>query len=502
MKYNFHLNVFEETEIQPDKIVISGSDCDISWIELQQKVERLKIIFSELNIPKGHPVIIYGHKEHFFPVAMLALINSGIPYIPIDKIYPTERIKKIIDKTGSQILINCGDYKIPVAVSVEIDFQLNIKRNSDADFTNIIYGDCNDPLQYIMFTSGSTGEPKGVQINRSSILSFLDWIEKDYWFNKDDVFMNQSPFTFDVSLYDTLSAFMLGATVLLIDNDIAKDAERLFVKLQQYNCTVWTSTPSFAYIYLREKKFNSESLNRIHTFLFAGEDLPPRTVEILLMNFPQAKVYNAYGPTEATVTTTLIEINADILKKYPVLPIGYPKRNTEILIDKQNQTDKSGEIIIVGDHVSSGYFKEEELSAEKFYLHNRHRAFRTGDLGYYENEMIFFIGRNDDQIKLHGYRIELSEITSVIRKLDFIEDAVTVPLKKDKEVKRIVSFVILKNGMSSMALKEKIIKIIDGQLPPYMIPGDIKEVKTFPISSNHKIDKNKLIALYKDGLLS
>jgi D-alanine--poly(phosphoribitol) ligase subunit 1 len=502
MKYNFYKNSFEETGKNKDKIVISGSDKDITWEQLKLKVQQLKEILKKIKVPQGHPVIIYGHKEHFFTVAILTLINSNIPYIPVDKIYPFERLKKIADITGSQIIINCGEYNLNIDIPIEIDYNFTVKKNKEPCYSNKIYGDSCDPLRYIMFTSGSTGEPKGVQINNSSILSFIHWIKKDYHFTANDVFMNQSPFTFDVSLYDLLSAMMLGATVLLINTEISKLPDKLFKKLRDYHCSIWTSTPSFVYLYLREKDFISNYLSKLKTFLFAGEDIPPRTVKILKEKFPDAKIYNAYGPTEATVTTTLIEITDDILNNYQLLPIGYPKRDSEILIDIQGDEKKTGEILIIGDHVSTGYFKNDDLNKKKFFTHMGKRGFRTGDLGYYENGMIFFTGRNDDQVKFHGYRIELGEINTVIRNLDFIEDAVTVPLKRGNEVKRIITFVIIKQEYENIKsdLKNKIIHDIINKVPPYMIPGDIKCVKIFPVNINHKIDKLKLAEMYRSNI--
>jgi len=497
MRYNFHTNCFEEREKNPDKIAFSGSDKDISWKELGVLIDELTVVIKSIEVPQGHPVILYGHKEHLYPTAILALIHNNIPYIPVDKIYPLERVKKIAEITGSQILINCGNYALDINIPVQIDLNLNIVHNGEPNYNNRQYDDASDPLQYIMFTSGSTGEPKGVCINRSSVLSFIDWIAADYPFTEWDVFMNQSPFTFDVSLYDMLSALMLGATVLLIDTEISKTPDKFFEKLAAYKCSVWTSTPSFIYIYLRELNFNGEHFPGIKTFLFAGEDLPPKTAGALLQQFPNAKVYNAYGPTEATVTTTLIEITADIVKNNPVLPIGYPKRDAEILIDNKDEAG-SGEIIIVGDHVSVGYFNDDALSATKFFVHGGKRAFRTGDLGHYENDMVFFTGRNDDQIKLHGYRIEMGEITSQIRNLSFIADAVTVPLKRGNEVKRIVSFVILESNidMPGDKVKQTVVDAIAPLVPTYMIPGDVRAIKEFPTGGSHKIDKTRLIEMY------
>lgn len=227
-----------------------------------------------------------------------------------------------------------------------------------------------------------------------------------------------------------------------------------------------------------------------------GEELPGRTCSILKTNFKSSRILNAYGPTEATIVTTLVEITGETISKYPALPIGYPMPGSELLIEKIFAESREGELIIVGDHVSTGYFKNEEFNKQKFFIHNGKRAFKTGDLAYYEDDMLFYLGRNDDQVKMHGFRIELNEISNVICTHELINDAVTVPLKRNNEVKKLISFVTLKAETSQVSLKDRLIAFLEKALPYYMIPGDIVIVPEFPHSTSHKIDKNKLIADY------
>jgi D-alanine--poly(phosphoribitol) ligase subunit 1 len=496
MKYNFHTKQFTETDTNPNKLAISGSDKDISWQNLQNTVNQLAERFKKINIPTGHPVIIYGHKEYFFPLAILTCIHANITYIPIDKIYPLDRIKKIIETTGSQVLINCAPEYLDVDVAVVINSALQVKINYTPNYTGKTYGNDNDPLQYIMFTSGSTGEPKGVQITQNALLAFVDWTLKDFGFSENDVFLNQAPFTFDVSLSDILNAFAYGGSLVLNSSDIIKNQETFLQRITHYKCSVWTSTPSFVFLFLRHPNFLTEKLPCINSFLFIGEELPNKTCHILKTNFKNARVLNAYGPTEATIVTTLIEITENIIKQYPSLPIGYAMPGSELLISKQNNDDKTGELIIVGDHVSIGYFKNEEINKQKYFTHNGKRAFKTGDLAYYENNLLFFVGRNDDQIKMNGFRIELSEISHVICNHNFIADAVTVALKRNNSVKKIVSFIILKSFVEPTEIKKQLTSFLERQLPYYMLPGDIVIVNKFPYSTSHKIDKNKLVDTY------
>jgi D-alanine--poly(phosphoribitol) ligase subunit 1 len=353
-----------------------------------------------------------------------------------------------------------------------------------------------DVLQYIMFTSGSTGEPKGVQILRSSVLTFVDWSTAAFGFDSNDVFLNQAPFTFDVSLCDLLNAFALGGTLVLSAAELTKDQDAFLQRVISYKCTVWTSTPSFAFIYLRHPLFSSSAMPAIKTFLFMGEELPSRTCTTLHTKFPERRVLNAYGPTEATIVTTLVEITPEIATRQASVPIGFPMPASTLLIDNGGGDTKEGELIIVGPHVSPGYFNRDDLNEKKFYMHEGQRAFRTGDVAYYEKGMIYFLGRNDDQVKLHGFRIELDEISHVLCEHAEIDEAVTVPLKRNNEVKKIISFVKASRHIIGIDLREMVLPILSRRLPYYMIPSEVIVIDDFPYNVSHKIDKNKLVELY------
>lgn len=503
MKYSYHLNKIIEEEINPGKPAIIDSDRVMTWSELKEATAIVGNIVDALHVPEGHPIIIFGHKEAIFPAIMLGLMLKNIPYIPIDKMYPEDRIKKIIKISGAQIIFNCTGNEIPLFDTLTIiNNKLTIDKIHATDF-QAKYGTKDDPVRYIIFTSGSTGEPKGVQITKSALVSFIDWIDHDFGLGENDVFMNQAPFSFDLSVYELSMYLHFGATVVLNSIDLLQESDAFFAILKRYNQSVWVSTPSFAYLFLRDTMFNEKELPAIKTFLFCGETLPVQTAQKLLILFPDARVLNTYGPTEATVATTIVNITPDIIQRYPdALPVGYIKRETEILIDNEtNDPAQPGEIIIVGDNVSIGYVGLPEINKNVFSRRNGKRAYTTGDNGYIKDGLLFHMGRMDDQVKLHGYRIELNEISAVLRNFPNVEDAVTVALKKDQQVKKIVSFIIFKNDLQLPGdeWKKDIHELLSLKLPQYMIPADFRQVKSFPISSNHKIDKKKLADLYVTG---
>lgn len=476
MRFDLKLMNFVECEKDSDKLAVCGSDKDLTWSELKNEVEIYKDKLLKYNLPKGHPIVIYGHKESDFIVSIVASISLGFPYIPIDTIYPKSRVDKIVEIVKSAITIN--------AIEKKIDFD---EKNLSTTYF------LPDPIVYIIFTSGSTGEPKGVQITQNSILDFQKWLESDFGFSKNSVFMNQAPFSFDLSVYELIGFLSLGGTIVLNSKETIENHIEYFERLKKYSCDTWVSTPSFISKLLLSDLFNEDNLKALKTFLFCGEVLPVNSVKRIKNSFPNSKVLNTYGPTEATVATTLVEITPQILEKYPKsLPVGYVKDKTTINllnIDEQN----IGEMEIVGDNVSIGYFKNDELNSQKFEKKYSKRSFRTGDFGYFEDNLLFFANRKDELIKLHGYRIELGEIDKEILVNKNIEDTITIALKRGTEVVKLISFVICKNKINSEELKNSISK----NLPYYMVPSDIVAVESFPYNANHKIDKNELINIYK-----
>ena len=476
MRFDLQLLDFVECEKDSEKLAISASNKDLTWNEFKSEVEKLKTELAQYNLPKGHPVIIYGHKEANFIVSMTACMSLGLPYIPVDTIYPKERLNKIANIVNSAIVINTIENKI--------DFE---SKNCATTYH------LNDPIIYIIFTSGSTGEPKGVQITRDSVLDFKKWLETDFNFSHKSIFMNQAPFSFDLSVYELVGFLLFGGTIVLNSRELLENHIEYFEKLKKYACNTWVSTPSFISKYLLSSEFKSENIKNLETFLFCGEVLPSTTAKRILSNFSNSKVLNTYGPTEATVATTIVNITQEIITKYSKnLPVGFVKENTVInLLDIDSEN--IGEMEIVGDNVSIGYFKNEELNKQKFEKKYEKRSFRTGDFGYFEDGLLFFANRKDELIKLHGFRIELGEIDKELLSDKMVSESITIPLKRGNDVAKIISFVIGSKSLDIEVLKHNISK----NLPYYMIPSDIVVLDKFPYNSNHKIDKNELINIYK-----
>ena len=486
MKFCFDTKDFIESNIQPNKLAIIGEDFNLTWEEFSTKVNALcdTFIANGLHLTPN-PVMIYGHKSANMLVAFYAMMKLEVAYIPLDKFYPKERLEKIAGISQSEVVINTTSQSLQLENTTEV--QLEETKTSIVQSAPVSKSleKSNDPLVYIIFTSGSTGEPKGVQISSEAVQSFTRWMSSDFGFDSNDVFINTAVLSFDLSVFEVMTFGKLGATLLLNNKTQTGDPNLLIPRIEQYNGSIWVSTPSFTLIYSRIK--NESRLDSVHTFLFCGEVLPVDVAQKLIANYPKARLLNTYGPTEATVATTLLEITTNIIENHKSLPVGISKPESELII-------QDGEIIIVGPNVSKGYVNNAALNAEKFITINNQRAFKTGDHGYLEDGLLFFTGRNDDLVKLHGFRIELNEISSALQNLDYIVQGETIALSRNGSVKKIVSLVKT-NGDEAITVAQ-IKEDISAILPPYMLPSDIKFVDEIPLSPNGKADKKLLTQLY------
>jgi D-alanine--poly(phosphoribitol) ligase subunit 1 len=349
-----------------------------------------------------------------------------------------------------------------------------------------------------MFTSGSTGTPKGVPITAGCLADFIDWMETAYAFSKDDVFLNQGPYSFDLSVTDMYPCLVTGATLFSITRTHIENPGRLFDALAASGVSIWVSTPSFAQFCLAERRFDRTMLPRLRRMLFNGELLAPNVVQQLFERFPDAEIWNMYGPTEATVAVTAVRVTPDILKRYPALPIGFPKPRTQVLVVDEHGAPlppgERGEVVIAGPNVSPGYLNAPDATAHSFFRLHEQQAYRTGDLGHFEDGMLFFDGRIDSQFKLHGYRIEPGDIEAHLAALPGVQDAIVIPVRRNGRVDSIHAFVVLRDRPSGSdfeigtALQAQLAE----RLPAHMVPRRFRVLETLPLTVNGKVDRRRL----------
>lgn len=495
MNFSFSDNRFDNADFQNLKPAIIGSDLTLNWGDVEKEIEHFIRLFKSIELEKGEPVIIYGHKQAHIIAAKIALFKYGGVYVPADIIFPIERIKMMKEECNASVLINCTE-SFEINELFDVVLQLpNFEIVKNNNYTKHILSnqlDLGNEITYVLFTSGSTGRPKGVPIAKKGVVQFANWISNSFDINSNDVLLNISSLSFDFASFDEYLTFSLGATLVTTPTDVIKDSDKLIRSILDNNVTVWISTPGLVYLYLMEPRFNSEHLPLIKSFVFAGESLPLRTYQQLRLKFPNAKIWNAFGPSEATNLTTSISLTNDIVEKYNAIPIGYPKPESNVFIHNIDN-EGIGEICISGDHLTPGYLNNELLNEEKFVLINNVRTYLTGDQGFSKDGLLFYNGRNDDMVKFHGYRIELEDITSALKDYPEIKNATTIGLKVKGETKKLVSFYTANNQLD----KQEINDFISQKIPEYMIPSEIVYIDKIPLNSSDKVDKKELELIYR-----
>src|SRR2546426_251862 len=455
----------------------------LTYGELRRHSDALACYLTERLGKDGRPIAVLGHREPEILIAFLGAVKSGRPYVPLDTAFPQQRIDKILETSRAALVLTPKD----------------ILQFSALQVRGPARGVQGDEPFYILFTSGSTGEPKGVIITLACLEHFITWMLAEQRFTQlGEVFLNQAPFSFDLSVMDLYCSLATGGTLFSISRDRIANPKELYRALASSGVTTWVSTPSFAQMCLVEEKFGEAMLPRVRRFLFCGETLPPQTAAQLLKRFPKAEVWNMYGPTEATVATTSMRVDAAILERYSPLPVGHAMPGTEILLVNRNREvvppDERGGIIIAGPNVSPGYLARPDLTADAFFQHRGQRAYRTGDFGRFRNGLLFFEGRMDEQIKLSGYRIELGDVEANLRALATVRDAVVLPVIKDGAAQSLAAFVVLaaRDEASHFNLSQGLRKQLSERLPAYMLPRKFVFLDAFPMTPNGKVDRARL----------
>jgi D-alanine--poly(phosphoribitol) ligase subunit 1 len=495
----------------PHRVAHESRDGVLTWGELARRSDALAGALAELS--PGSPVVLRGHKEPEMLVGFLACAKATHPYVPIDSSVPAARVERIVEVSGAERVLT------PTSVR-----ELEARGGPAPSPT----GDATTP-HYIIFTSGSTGDPKGVVITRGCLDEFLGWMLNEQRFAPGgETFLNQALFSFDLSVMDTWCSLATGGTIYSLTTPEMEDFRRLFGALAGAPLTTWVSTPTFAQVCLAERRFGAAALPHLRRFLFCGEVLTPEVAEQLLVRFPNAEVWNTYGPTEATVATTSIRVDHALLRKYPQLPIGRAMPGTRVTVENDASElvadGERGEIVISGPNVSPGYLGRPDLTARAFSVRDGVRTYRTGDWGSVRDGLLFFHVRRDDQVKIAGYRIEPGDVEVHLASLPRVRQAAVVPTYRDGHVESLHAFVVLADGhperaervegsapavpgaasadpstalgMTGTALEigASIRKELAVQIPTYMLPRKVHVLEQLPLTPNGKTDRRALAA--------
>lgn len=280
-----------------------------------------------------------------------------------------------------------------------------------------------------------------------------------------------------------------------MENENKTNFGAVFKELSLSNSTIMVATPSFLDLLLLDKTFNEKLMPSLKTIIFCGEKLLKNTINKLYERFKKIKIINSYGPTECTFAVTSIEISRNTLE-FNEIPVGKVKNDCEIVIVDENLKPVKdgivGEILIIGKSVADGYIEDNKNN--KFINFANEKAYLTGDLGYIENECLYYKCRKDKQVKYKGYRIELADIESNLQNFNYVEKAIVVAKQdKNNKISKLIAFVKIKENIKKSVLDIK--EDLEKKIPEYMCPT-IKIIKDFPINQNGKCDENKLLEKY------
>ena len=474
----------------PDKVAFRSEGRSMTWGELIPRANALAAHLARVLPDDRVPVALVGHKEPEMLVGFLGAAKSRHPYVPIDSSIPSARVANIVRSAGAPLTLTPAD----------------IARLSEVPGEDPVRPSVPGDPHYIMFTSGSTGDPKGVVITRGCVENFLSWMEGEHHFEPGrETFLNQVVYSFDVSVMDTWTSLLTGGTIVSLTRDQINNPRQLYAALGESEITVWVSSPTFAQVCLADRNFGPAMLPRVRRFLFCGETLAPEVAGALLDRFPDAEVWNTYGPTEATVATSSVQVTRDLLARYSPLPIGYSMPGSRLLaLTPQGRPAKEGErgeLVIVGPNVSPGYLNRPDLTSAAFFTYEGQPAYRTGDWGYEENGLVFFLGRMDGQIKLHGYRLELGDVEAHIAALPGVRSAVVLPVQRDGRIDSLTAFVVMgeRPQGSEREIGVQLRCQLAKRIPEYMLPRKFRILEGFPMNANGKTDRKKLAELITVG---
>ena len=479
-----------------------GETVSLTWGELWRGAVRLASWMND-NLKTSTPVVIYGHKDPVMIVSFIGSLLSGRGYCPVDISVPGDRVKGIIDNLSPELIVCAGEeYESEKSLSYERLLEITGGGKENISEDRSISG---SDVCYIIYTSGSTGTPKGVQITGDCLDNFIHWgmtLGSGISENERPVFLNQAPFSFDLSVMDLYLSLYSGGKLHVLPKKVQGDMKMLMESLKDSGANIWVSTPSFAEVCLSDDSFGRNLLPEMNRFLFCGETLPVSVVRKLHDRFPGSEVVNTYGPTESTVAVTDILCTPEVCDTYDPLPVGSIKPGSRLLIrGEQGQSlpeGESGEIVILGDSVSIGYRNLPEQTEKAFFEEDGIRGYRTGDKGYLKDGQLFYQGRIDLQIKLHGYRIELEDVENNLMKLRGVERAAVIPIEKEGKIVSLTAFIIPEEmPESSFKAGQALRAEARSFLPEYMIPKKFVFLEELPMTNNGKADRRALLAYLK-----
>lgn len=491
----------------------------VRYFELEEQANRLASKWIDWGIGPGHRIGIWLPKSIESVATIHGSLRTGAAHVPVDPQAPPARAATIFSLAGLSAVVIHWQFVDGLRAAWPIERLSELPRliivgdhskemsGQDLNWSDLMAGSpvesilpIDQPatdLAYILFTSGSTGQPKGVMLTHENAWCFLDWCDREIAPTGHDIFASHAPLHFDLSVFDLYASVRHAAELVLIDESLAKEPVRLGAYLKTSSISVWYSAPSILAMMVDHGRLSEAVESTLKPWpgpritLFAGEVFPVGPLKALRKIWPDSIFWNLYGPTETNVCTAFKapENLEDLEAPLPIGPVCEPL--TGRVVDEQGADvtqGEEGELVIYGPRVMAGYFGREDLTESAFFRASDGRKwYRTGDLVRMDQTGAYhFHGRRDRMVKKRGYRIELGEIESAIYRNEAVGRAAVVAIQSEAHGLRISAFVAMKpdRPASIIALKRHCSTF----LPHYMIPDDVKFLPELPTTSTDKVD--------------
>lgn len=499
IQYNSAVRLLDEAVlIRPEKTAVRDEWGEITYADLCEYGKRVGTVLINSSETDGtEPVMVYLPKSLKCIVSFMGAMYSGNPYVPAAYDMPLNRIEKIIESLdGAGHIITDADgaerlKEINPPLPIHIYEDMLSSEADEKAVEKAVGAVCDTDPIYIMFTSGSTGAPKGVTVPHRGVIDYAMWVSKTFEINESTVLGNQAPFYFDNSIFDIYSMLLSGAEMIIIPEKLFMFPSKLPEFIRDNNITTIFWVPTVMINVANSGVLSEIEMPTLKTAAFCGEVMPNTQLNIWRRYHKDCLYANLYGPTEISDVCTYYIVDRPFNDSDP-LPIGKACENMRIIIlnedNKQAKVNEQGEMCVIGTGVSLGYWNNPEITAKAFMQnplnpYYEERIYRTGDLAYINDDgLIMYVGRRDNQVKIKGNRIELGEIENAAMCVDEVLGACAVV---DENEQKIVLFVESKADLKLRKVNLELKKYI----PNYMLPGKLVVMDKFPHTANDKIDR-------------
>lgn len=515
----------------PDRIAVEVAGESLTYSELHTKAARLAATIAREDLrpepaDPGRPALtaVFGQRSVAVTAGILGALLRGDGYVPLNPTFPADRTRSMLERSGCRAIVldEHGEKHIQAVLEgFEMPLVLIFPERDDVSelaaalpahrvlgATDLAAASAWEPgpvdpngIAYLLFTSGSTGIPKGVMVAHRNVNAFLDSMAERYAVTPDDRLSQTFELTFDLSVFDLFLAWECGARVC-----IPSQAQKMLPAkyIQESEISIWFSVPSTGVLMSKLRMLKPDAYPTLRWSLFCGEALPAEIVESWVDAAPNSVIENLYGPTELTIACTLYRWDPARSREdceLGLVPIGEPYPNMEVLVVGEDLMEvapgETGELLMTGPQLTPGYWNDPEKTAAAFMTPpGKDRLFyRTGDRVRSQNgeAPMVYLGRMDNQIKIQGYRVELGEIEAAMREEASVEVAIALGWPVTAAGADSVAVFISDAGADLADLKKR----AKARLPSYMAPRAIHHIDTFPLNSNGKVDRNALLDILK-----